>query len=67
MSPHELHNYWKMKQIPKLTYAVTSDWIPYRVWIIRAESEIEARQAVAEQLKCPLEHLEAALTKEVCA
>jgi hypothetical protein len=56
-----------MKQIPKLTYAVTSDWIPYRVWIIRAESEIEARQAVAEQLKCPLEHLEAALTKEVCA
>jgi len=54
-------------QIRKLTYAVTSDWIPYRVWIIRAESEIEARQVVAAQLQCPLEHLDAALAKEVCA
>jgi hypothetical protein len=53
--------------IPLLTYAVTSDWIPYRAWIIRAESEIEARQAVAAQLQCPLEHLDAALAKEVCA
>jgi hypothetical protein len=53
--------------IPLLTYAVTSDWIPYRVWIIRAESEIEARQIVAEKLQCPLEHLDAALAKEVCA
>lgn len=51
----------------KLTYAVTSDWIPYRVWIIRAESESQARQIVAAQLQCPLEHLEATLAKEVCA
>jgi hypothetical protein len=51
----------------KLTYAVTSDWIPYRVWIIRAESEIEARQVVAAQLQCPLDHLEATLAAEVCA
>jgi hypothetical protein len=53
--------------IPLLTYAVTSDWIPYQVWIIRAESEIEARQAVADKLQGPIEHLDAALAKEVCA
>lgn len=54
-------------KMTKLTYAVTSDWIPYRVWIIRAESESQARQIVAAQLQCPLEHLEATLAKEVCA
>jgi len=54
-------------KMTKLTYAVTSDWIPYRVWIIRAESESQAREIVAAKLQCPLEHLDAALAKEVCA
>lgn len=47
--------------IQKLTYAVTSDWHPFRTWRVEAESEIEARMILAEQLGLAVEELSATL------
>jgi hypothetical protein len=48
-------------QIKKLTYKVSHDWMPYRFWVVQAESEIEARMSVAAKLGCELNELEAKL------
>lgn len=47
--------------IQKLTYAVTSDWHPYRCWQVQAESEIEARMILAGELGLPVQELSATL------
>ena len=47
--------------IQKLTYAVTSDWHPFRSWRIEAESEIEARQILAGELGLLIKELSATL------
>jgi hypothetical protein len=47
--------------IKQLTYRVSHDWKPFRWWIVQAESEIEARMIVAEELGCELGELEAKL------
>jgi hypothetical protein len=47
--------------ISKLTYKVSHDWTPFRWWVIQAESEIDARMIVAEELDCELGELEAKL------
>jgi hypothetical protein len=47
--------------IANLTYRVSHDWTPFRWWVIQAQSEIEARMIVAEELKCDLSELEAGL------
>jgi hypothetical protein len=47
--------------IATLTYRVSHDWTPFRWWVIQAQSEIEARMIVAEELKCDLSELEASL------
>ena len=50
------------ERIRKLTYKVSHDWMPFRYWVIQAESEIEARMIVAEA-GYDLDELEATLTK----
>jgi len=50
-------------ELNKLTYRVSHDWIPFRYWIVQAESEIEARISVAVELGCELGELEATLTR----
>jgi hypothetical protein len=47
--------------IQKLTYTVTSDWHPYRFWRIEAESEIEARMILSEELGLEVQELSATL------
>jgi hypothetical protein len=47
--------------IANLTYRVSHDWTPFRCWVIQAQSEIEARMIVAEELGCELGELEAKL------
>jgi hypothetical protein len=47
--------------IKQLTYKVSHDWTPYRFWTVQAESEIEARMSVANELNCELNELEAKL------
>jgi hypothetical protein len=47
--------------IANLTYRVSHDWTPFRWWVIQAQSEIEARMIVAEELGCDLSELEASL------
>lgn len=47
-----------------LTYTVTADFLPYRYWVIRAESEIEARMIVSNNGEIPLEQLSASLVNE---
>ena len=49
------------ERIKKLTYKVSHDWMPYRYWTVQAESEIEARMSVAEELGCELSELDAKL------
>ena len=51
------------ERIKKLTYKVSHDWMPYRFWVVQAESEIEARMSVAAELGCELGELEAGLTR----
>lgn len=45
----------------KLNYRVSNDWLPFRFWLVAADSEIEARMVVAEELGCELGELEARL------
>jgi len=47
--------------IANLTYKVSHDFMPFRFWTVQAESEIEARMIVAEELGCELGELEAKL------
>jgi hypothetical protein len=47
--------------IKKLNYKVTHNYMPFRWWVIQAESEIEARMIVAGELGCELGELEAKL------
>lgn len=52
-----------MKFLP-LTYVTTADFLPYRYWVIQAESEYEARKIVSNNGEIPMEELEARLTNE---
>jgi hypothetical protein len=45
----------------KLNYRVSNDWLPFRFWLVAADSEIEARIMVAKELGCELGELEATL------
>lgn len=45
----------------KLHYLVSCDYHPWRWWSVTAESEIEARMLIAEQLGVGLEMMEAKL------
>ena len=47
----------------KLNYRVSNDWLPFRFWMVQADSEIEARMVVAEKLGCELGELEATLAR----
>jgi hypothetical protein len=47
----------------KLNYRVSNDWLPFRFWLVAADSEIEARMVVAEELGCELGELEATLAR----
>ena len=47
--------------IAKLHYIVSCDYHPWRWWSVTAESEIEARMLIADQLGVGLEMLEAKL------
>jgi hypothetical protein len=51
--------------ISLLTYKVTADFLPFRSWIVQAESESEARLSIAQALGIPYEQTSAELTKEV--
>jgi len=44
-----------------INYKVTCDFRPFRYWVINAESAIEARQVVANELKIPLEQVDATM------
>ena len=45
----------------KLHYLVSCDYHPFRWWSVTAESEIEARMLIADQLGVGLEMMEAKL------
>ena len=45
----------------KLHYLVSCDYYPFRWWSVTAESEIEARMIIADQLGVGLEMMEAQL------
>lgn len=45
----------------KLTYKVTADFLPFRVWSVRAETPDEARLWLAQYLNIPFEQTEAKL------
>lgn len=45
----------------KLHYLVSCDFHPFRWWSVTAESEIEARMLIADQLGVGLEMMEAKL------
>lgn len=45
-----------------LNYTVTCDFLPYRYWTVKAESEIEARQIIATEQNVPLEQVSASIT-----
>jgi hypothetical protein len=45
----------------KLNYRVSNDWLPFRFWLVQADSEIEARMVVAKKFRCELSELEATL------
>lgn len=47
-----------------LTYVVTADFLPYRYWVIQAESEYEAREIVSNGGEIPMEELNASLINE---
>jgi len=47
--------------IAKLHYLVSCDYHPFRWWSVTAESEIEARMWMADQLGVALEMMEAKL------
>jgi len=46
-----------------LEYVVTADFLPYRAWMITAESESEARMKLVELLGIPYEETAASLDK----
>ena len=43
----------------RIAYTVTADWRPYRRWIVRAESEFEARAMVSAEIGVPVDELAA--------
>ena len=45
----------------KLQYKVTADWLPFREWLVLAESESEARMELVSKLGIPYEETEAAI------
>ena len=47
--------------IRKLHYLVSCDYHPFRWWSVTAESEIEARMLIADQLGVALEMMDAKL------
>lgn len=47
--------------IKKLHYLVSCDYHPFRWWSVTAESEIEARMLMADQLKVGLDLMDAKL------
>lgn len=47
--------------IAKLHYLVSCDYLPFRWWSVSAESEIEARMWLADQLGVALETMDAKL------
>ena len=49
------------KQIKKLHYLVSCDYHPFRWWSVTAESEIEARMLIADQLGVGLDLMDAKL------
>lgn len=49
------------KPIKKLRYLVSCDYHPFRWWSVSAESEIEARMWLADQLGVALETMDAKL------
>lgn len=49
------------KPIKKLHYLVSCDYHPFRWWSVSAESEIEARMLMADQLGVTLDLMEAKL------
>ena len=49
----------------RLTYKITADFLPFRSWTVRAESESEARLEISKKLGIPYEQTAAELTKEV--
>lgn len=49
------------KQTKRLHYLVSCDYHPFRWWSVTAESEIEARMLIADQLGVGLEMMEAKL------
>lgn len=49
------------KPIKKLHYLVSCDFHPFRWWSVTAESEIEARMIIADQLGVGLDLMEAKL------
>lgn len=49
------------KLIKKLHYLVSCDYHPWRWWSVTAESEIEARMLIADQLGVGLDTMEAKL------
>lgn len=49
------------KPIKKLHYIVSCDYHPFRWWSVTAESEIEARMLIADQLGVGLDLMDAKL------
>lgn len=45
-------------------YRVEADYLPFRHWLIKAESESEARMALVAQIGVPYEETSAKLTLE---
>ncbi len=48
----------------KLTYLVSSDYQPYRWWMVSAEGECDARMQIASEYGIALEELEAKLAND---
>ena len=53
--------------ISLLIYKITADFLPFRSWIVRAESESEARLEIAQKLGIPYEQTSAEFTREEAA
>ena len=61
MAPPDVLTMQANMTTPKLHYLVSCDYHPWRWWSVTAESEIEARMLIADQLGVGLEMMEAKL------
>jgi len=64
---HRIYKYMNMNSKWVLTYCVEHDFRPYRFWLVKAESESEARLIVCNQQGFKYEETSATTTSEEVA